>query len=283
MTSVIAGVSSAIGLETAKQLAAAGMNVIGIDLAAKDGPLVKRRIREAGPKAEVRIVAADLSSLREVRRAAASLRAELPGGRLDRLILNATAVPDRYIGTEDGYELQFAVNYLSAFLLTRELFPSLARPAEARIITVCSASHRKTEMDWRDPMFRRRYRPLQAFRQSKLALVLFTLELNRRVACRVPVRAIGVELDPGPVHPAVGERARRGGRPGMLSNRRDRGLSAADAASAIVRLAVEPPWAVPGAYWRLGRPVEPSPYARSAGAACRLWRLSEDLCGTHFL
>lgn len=266
-TCVITGAASGIGLEAAKQLAAAGLRVVGIGRAPETCRRAEEEIRRSCPGADVRITAADLSSMESVRRAAAGIRDGLPGGRLDRLIHNAATVSNGYAGTEDGYELLFAVNYLAAFLMTHELFPALIRPGEARVISVSSGSHRRVEMAWDDPMLRRRYSGLRAYRQSKLALVLFTMELNRRAACRFPLRAIGVEL--GPVGSADGDAKK--------------GLSAADAATAIVRLAADPASSIASDYWRLGRPIEPSPYARSPEAARRLWRLSEELCGVDFL
>ncbi|HSA96174.1 MAG TPA: SDR family NAD(P)-dependent oxidoreductase [Acidobacteriota bacterium] len=265
-TCVITGATSEIGLETVRQLAARGQRVIGLGQDLEECRRAGETLRQAGRLAGVRFIAADLASIKNVRRAAAAVRKALPGGRLDRLIHNATAFSDSYLATEDGYERQFAVNYLAAFLLTRELWPSLVRPAEARIIAVSSASHRKAEIAWDDIMSRRRYSGLRAFRQSKLALVLFAAELNRRVARRFPLRAIGIEprlADPG--------------------NTRPGGLSAVDAAWSIVRLVTDPPAAVPRDYWRLGRPAEPGPNARNAEAALRLWRLSEELTGADFL
>ncbi len=269
-TCVISGATSGIGLETVKQLAAGGMRVIGLGRGPESCRRAEAEFGKSGRRAEVRFMAVDLSSLGNVRRAAAALREELPGGRLDRLIHNAVALSGRYIGTEDGYELQFAVNYLAAFLLTRELLPALVRPQDGRVIAVSSSSHRRAEISWDDPMLRRRYSGHKAYGQSKLALVLFTRELNRRVSRRFPLRAIGVE--PGLVDASIG-----GARP------KDRGLSPADAATSIVRLAVEPRSSITADYWRLGRPAEPSAFARSAEAALRLWRLSEKLTGADFL
>jgi NAD(P)-dependent dehydrogenase (short-subunit alcohol dehydrogenase family) len=274
-TCLITGAAAGLGLETAKQLAAAGLNIIGIGEEREARGAAEAEVRRAGPRAEVRFVVADLTSLAGVRRAADDVREALPGGRLDRLVHAAATATTGYVGTEDGYELQFAVNYLAAFLLTCELFPALIRPAESRVITVCSTVHRGTAIDWADPMSRRRYNGRRAFRRSKLALVLFTLELNRRVAFRFPVRAIGVE--PGLVDPEPRDGTARAG----TTPRRT--LSPSDAASAVARLALGPPSSIPGAYWRLGRPIAPSPYARSADAAARLWRLSESLCGVRFL
>lgn len=273
-TCVITGAASGLGLETAKQLAGAGLRIIGIGR--EPGPChgAEDEIRALHPGAGVRYIVGDLTSLAGIRGTAAAVRDGLAGGRLDRLIHGATIFAEAYTATADGYELQFAVNYLAAFLLTSELFPCLIRPEEARVIAVSSGWHRRTSIAWADPMSRRGYSGRRAYRQSKLALVLFTLELNRRVAFRFPVRGIGVE--PGRLDPlAAGRPAARFRGPALLS--------AADAATAVARLAAGSPTSVRADYWRLGRPAEPSPYARSVDAAVRLWRLSETLCGADFL
>jgi retinol dehydrogenase 12 len=262
-TSVITGAASGIGLETARQLAARGLSVIGLGRSSAECRAAEAAVRRSARQA-ARFIPADLSSLRGIRQAAVRVRGELDADRIDRLIHGAATVANTFVGTEDGYELQFASNYLAAFLLTRELWPALVRPPEARVITVSTRSHGRAAIAWEDPMLRRRYSGLRAFRQSKLALVLFTLELNRRVAKRFPVRGIGVE-------------------PGLVDAALAQGLSPADAATSIVRLATEPGSSIPADYWRLGRPASPSPCARDRGAASRLWALSERLCGADFL
>jgi len=280
-TCVITGATSGIGFETARQLAASGMGVIVIGRSAEKCRSAAAAIASESPASTVRFAVADLSSLESVRDAAAEIKDLLPGGRLDRLILNAATVSDRYIATQDGYELQFAVNYLSSFLLTRELFPCLVRPREARLISVSSGSHRRGRIDWKDPMLKRSYGRLKAYRQSKLALALFTVELGRRAAGRFPLRALGVE--PGLVDTEIGEKSTRGLVRAYWKRRRKRGFSPAEAAGFIVRLASETLPMIPGDYWRLDRPVEPSPYARRVDAALRLWQLSERLCNADFL
>jgi NAD(P)-dependent dehydrogenase (short-subunit alcohol dehydrogenase family) len=280
-TAVITGATSGLGLETARQLAAAGLNVIGIGRSAEKCRLAEREVSAAASGPEVRFVVADLSSLANVRAAAAAVKPLLPGGRLDRLVHNAATVSNWYIGTEDGYELQFAVNYLAAFLLTRELFPCLARPEDARVITVSTGSHRRARIHWDDPMFRKSYGCLKAYKQSKLALVMFTLELNRRVAGRFTLRALGVE--PGLVDTALGEKNTGGLVRAYWKRRRKKGLSPVEAAAFVVRLAAGPAPAAGQDYWRLGRPIEPSPYARRVDAALQLWQLTERMCGVEFL
>jgi len=280
-TCVITGATSGIGFESARQLAAGGMKVIGIGRSAEKCRRAEQAILAACPDADARFVVSDLSSLGSIRNAAAAITEELAGGRLDRLIHNAATVSGEYVGTEDGYELQFTVNYLAAFLLTRELFPCLVRPPEARVITISSGSHRRTRINWKDPMFMKGYGCLKAYKQSKLALVLFTLELNRRVAGRFPLRAIGIE--PGLVDTGLGEKNTVGLARAYWRHRRKRGLSPSDAAAAVVRLTADPSTTIPGDYWRLGRPIEPSSYARRIDVALRLWQLSERLCSADFL
>jgi NAD(P)-dependent dehydrogenase (short-subunit alcohol dehydrogenase family) len=280
-TAVVTGATSGIGFEIALQLAAGGMNVIGIGRSPEKCRLSEEAISSGSSGPGVRFVVADLSSLGNVRSAAATINALLPRGRLDRLIHNAATVSNWYIGTEDGYEQQFAVNYLAAFLLTRELFPCLARPEEARVIAVSSGSHRRTEINWEDPMFRKSYGCLKAYKQSKLALAVFTFELNRRVAGRFPVRAMGVE--PGLVDTDLGEKHTGGLVRAYWRRRRKKGSSPAEAAASIVRSATDPAPMIARDYWRLGQPVEPSPYSRRIDVGLRLWQLSEKMCGVEFL
>jgi NAD(P)-dependent dehydrogenase (short-subunit alcohol dehydrogenase family) len=257
------------------------MNVVGVGRSDDKCRRAEEELRKESPGPDVRFVISDLSALGNVRAAAEAVKAVLPGGRLDCLVHNAAAVSKWYIGTEDGYELQFTVNYLSAFLLTRELFPCLSRPKEARVITVCSGSHRRTRINWDDPMLRKSYGCLRAYKQSKLALVLFTIELNRRIAGRFPIRALGVE--PGLVDTGLGEKNTGGLVRLYWRRRRKKGLPPAEAAASVVRLAVAPSQDIPQDYWRLWGPTEPSPYARRVDGALRLWQLSEKLCGVEFL
>jgi NAD(P)-dependent dehydrogenase (short-subunit alcohol dehydrogenase family) len=271
LTCVITGAASGLGLEAARQLAGRGMRVIGVGRSSEECRAALDSVRRLDRSARARFIPADLSTIEGVRRMSPVIRSAVASGRLDRLIHGADTFAQGYVATADGLELQFAVNYLAAFLLTHELFPLLVRPPESRVITVSSGSHRGLGIAAEDLALRRRSGGLQAYRRSQLALALFTFEFNRRVSRRFPVRALAV--DPGPAA-------------GPLESRRagsGTGLSAADAATSIVRLATEPASAIAGNYWRLGRPFAPSPRARRPDAAKRLWDLSEELCRVDFL
>jgi hypothetical protein len=110
---------------------------------------------------------------------------------------------------------------------------------------------------------------------------MFTLELNRRVAGRFTLRALGIE--PGLVDTALGEKNTGGLVRAYWRRRRKKGLSPAEAAGFVVRLAAGPAPAAGQDYWRLDRPIEPSAYARRVDAALQLWQMTERMCGVDFL
>lgn len=281
-TVVITGATSGIGLAAARSLAAKGCRIIGVGRDDARCAAAKAAILVEHSEAQVTYLVADLSSQRQVRALAAQIRqlVEADGGRLDVLINNAGTVSTWYLATEDGYETQFAVNHLAPFLLTHELLPLLRRSGEARILTTSSGSHYRTRIHWRDVMFRRGYNCLWAYKQSKLANVLFTHELNRRLGSETGLRAYAV--DPGLVDTAIGEKATSGIVRLIWRTRRRHGTAPEEAARTIVHLAtvqsLEDPCA---SYWKECCPVRPSRYSEQEDAMQRLWEISERLCGIH--
>lgn len=280
-TIVVTGATAGIGRATARALAARGAHVIGVGRSAARCAEAHQQILAEVPDARLAFFVADLSSQRQVRDVAGRINeyvAMAGDGTIDVLVNNAGAVSSWYTATEDGYELQFALNHLAPFLLTYELMPLLLQSPAARIITVSSGSHYRTRIHWADVMHRRRYNPLLAYKQSKLANVLFTAELNRRLEHATQVRAYAV--DPGLVNTEIGLKGTSRLARWIWERRRVRGASPEQGAATLVFLAADPAVAgSPAIYWKDCRPVEPSRAARSPEDAARLWALSERLCG----
>ncbi len=137
-------------------------------------------IRAAAPGADVRLVHLDLASLGSVRQAADEILADCP--RLDLLINNAGVMYVPYQRTEDGFELTFGTNHLGHFALTGLLLPRLLATPGARVVTVSSVAHRYGKMHFDDLMLTSDYQPDPAYGQSKLANLLFSYELQARLA-----------------------------------------------------------------------------------------------------
>jgi NAD(P)-dependent dehydrogenase (short-subunit alcohol dehydrogenase family) len=278
---VVTGATSGIGLAAAGQLARAGVRVIGISRSAERCRAAEARLREFHPAGHARYIPADLSLQREVRAAAAAVRAELAAaGRdaLDGLLNNAGRFSLWRRLTVEGIEQVWALNHLAPFLLTHELLPNLLAAPAARIVTVSSYAHHRGHMHWNDLQLERLYYGWNAYAQSKLANILFARELDRRLGPAGKARAFAV--DPGLVKTAIGAK----GTPLLvrwiweLWSRR--GKTPEEAARDIVKLLLDP--AVDrsaGIYWRAGRPVAPSPRALNAADAARLWEISEKMCG----
>jgi NAD(P)-dependent dehydrogenase (short-subunit alcohol dehydrogenase family) len=174
---LVTGATNGIGLETAQALARAGATVLisGRDPARGAAALEKMRARR--PEAEPRFIRADLARLAEVR----ALAAEVGEAPLDLLVNNAgvMAIPTRRLSA-DGFEMQFAVNHLAHFALTGWLLPALRAAPAPIIVTVSSLAHRRAVLRLDDLQGEREYAPWTAYRQSKLANLMFARELHRR-------------------------------------------------------------------------------------------------------
>jgi NAD(P)-dependent dehydrogenase (short-subunit alcohol dehydrogenase family) len=196
-TAVVTGANSGIGLAAATQLAAHGAAVV---LACRDEASVRDaagRIARQVPGALTDVVRLDLASLASVRKAADRIRSGY--GRLDLLINNAGLMMPPLGRTEDGFELQFGTNHLGHFALTGLLLDRLLRTPGSRVVTVSSFGHRQGRIELDDPNFERRpYRPMAAYGQSKLANIMFTYELQRRLA-EAGAQTTAVTLHPGAV------------------------------------------------------------------------------------
>ena len=277
----ITGATSGIGLAAAKSLAQHGAVVLGVGRAKERCQQAERAIKEACPAAQVHFFLADLSSQTQTRALASQIRdwvEQHADGRLDVLVNNAGMVTNWYTATEDGYETQFAVNHLAPYLLTHELLPLLKHSTRGRVLTVSSGSHRNMRIRWKNMMLRRGYNTLTAYKQSKLANVMFSFEFNRRYAAKTGVMAYAV--DPGLVHTDIGLKGTGGVVKWVWKLRGPTGASPEQGAETVVFLALENELEKPQAvYWKNCRPAAPSKYAQRQVEAARLWRLSARLCG----
>jgi len=285
-TVVITGANSGIGRETAEVLAARGASVV---LACRDHRKATATAA-ALPGGTATTVDLDLGSLASVRRAADELRSR--HSRLDLLINNAGLMMPPYGRTEDGFELQLGINHLGHFALTGLLLDRLLGTPGSRIVTVSSSAHRQGHIDVGDLQFeRRRYRPTAAYSQSKLANLLFTYELQRRLAA-AGADPIAVALEPGIVSTDLQRHASGAMGVGIAVVGKLLGQpTAAAGALATLRAATDP--AVRGADYcapdgRLlnasGHPVRIASSAAShdVDAQRRLWAESERLTGVTF-
>lgn len=176
---VVTGATSGIGYEAALALAGAGARVLLASRNEVKGAEMLARIRAEHPRAEVSFEPLDLASLKSVADCTDRLSRTLP--RLDLLINNAgvMAIPSRHV-TEDGFEMQLGANYLGHFALTLQLLPLIFKGQSPRVVTLSSLAHRSGRIQFDDLQFERSYRPWAAYCQSKLATLLFSMELERR-------------------------------------------------------------------------------------------------------
>ncbi len=287
-TYLVTGATSGIGLAAAEILLRQGASVIGVGRSAVRCQETETRLRRAFPGADINYLVADLSAQAQVRELAAQVRALLAersahraqGGLqvLDGLLNNAGTFTYWLSLTPDGFETQWAVNHLAPFLLTNELLPLLQAAPAGRVVTVSSGSHYGMRIDWADPQLRRHYNGLRAYGSTKLANVLFTLELNRRLGPASRLRAFAA--DPGLVKTDIGFK----GTPAIVRwvwrQRRAAGIPPEESARGIVYLLTEPSIQDSGEiYWQHGRPKTASRHALDGESAARLWSLSESMCG----
>jgi NAD(P)-dependent dehydrogenase (short-subunit alcohol dehydrogenase family) len=285
-TAVITGANSGIGYRTALVLAQHGASVV---LACRSGTRAADaadRIRAAVPGADVGVEQVDLSSLASVRAAAGRLRADHQ--HIDLLVNNAGALRTRYVVTEDGFESTFAGNHLGPFALTGLLLDRLLATPGSRVVTVSSIGHRRGVIDFEDLNMTRGYRSSTAYFQSKLANLLFTYELQRRLA---GTSTIAVAAHPGNAHSGLSREMNPVAR--FLTSSRARFVmwwlvQGTDmGALGTLRAATDPDvrggeyYGPPGRFQFTGHPERVSSSARSYDVAVqqRLWRESERMTG----
>jgi NAD(P)-dependent dehydrogenase (short-subunit alcohol dehydrogenase family) len=265
-TILITGSTDGLGLEVAKRLAGQCATLV---VHGRHPQRIERALTAIGGTAHadrLHGVLADLGSLDAVRRLARDVEREFD--RLDLLVNNAgIAGPEERRLSADGYELTFAVNYLAHFLLTLELLPLLRKSAPSRIVNVASIG--QSPIDFDDVMLERDYDGFRAYRQSKLAQIMFTFELAARLEADGET---GVTVNA--LHPATLMDTK------MVRQSLGRASTTVDeGAEATMRLIAAPELEdVTGCYFDGVEEATANDQAYDAQARRRLWELSEDLC-----
>jgi len=263
-TVLVTGATDGLGRATAHELAGLGATVLVHGRSRERGEATVEEIVAATGNERVGLHLADLASLAEVRGLADEVERE--HSRLDVLVNNAGIISARRRESEDGFELTFAVNYLSHFVLTGRLLELVRRSAPAGIVNVSSIGQAPLDLD--DLMLERGYDDFRAYAQSKLAQVMFTFELAERLRAEGEG---GVTVNA--VHPATLMDTK------MVRESFGRARSTvAEGVEAVMRLAVgEEIAAVSGRYFDGVREAAPHPQAYDAAARRRLWEISEGL------
>lgn len=194
-SAVVTG-TGGLGLETALLLARAGCNVTIAGRNPQKGADAVSRVQRAVPHAAMRFEKLDLADLSSVFSFARRMNSD--GESLDVLVNNAgIMVPPERQETQDGFELQFGTNYLGHFALTAQLMPLLSKGTNARVVTVSSVAARAGKINFDDINSKTHYRPMEAYSQSKLACLMFALELQDRS------RAAGWGVSSIAAHPGI--------------------------------------------------------------------------------
>lgn len=265
---LVTGATDGIGKQTAHDLAKMGATVLLHGRSQERGEATVQEIRNATGNNRIEYYLGDFSSLDEVRRLAEQVQAK--HDRLDVLINNAGIGVGKPEETQralskDGYELRFAVNYLAPFLLTHLLLPSLRRAAPSRIVSLSSVG--QSPINFNDVMLERHYDGTQAYSQSKLAIVMFTIDLARLLAkenitvnCLHPGSLLATKI--------------------VLESFGHAWGSVESGADAVIYLVTSPKVEeVTGKYFDQKQEAQAKSQAYDEEARRRLWQLSEEFTG----
>ncbi len=272
---LITGATSGIGLESARALASQGAHVVLVGRDKGRGEAALAEVRRTFPEAKLELLQADLTSLASVRALAEDFQRR--HSRLDVLLNNAGLIITERKVTVDGFEATLATNHLSHFLLTHLLLDMLKGSGAARVVNVSSQAHRVGSLDFLDDLHAERgYSGMKVYGNSKLANILFTRSLAKRLA--------GTKVTANSLHPGVVRTGFGLNNQGFFSTlvklTAPFMLTAEGGARTSVYLASSPEVeGVTGKYFMKCREAKESAAARNDAAAERLWEKSAELTG----
>ena len=286
---IVTGANAGLGFETTKALAAEGFKGIMACRDLEKAKEARQQILNWHGNAKLEIQELDLASLESVRSFASEFRSK--NEKLDLLINNAGVMMPPYHRTEDDFELQLGVNYLGHFLLTGLLREQLTTSKSSRIVTLSSIAHKNAEIDFNDLQSEKSYSKFKAYGQSKLACLIFSLELERRLKANSLSHVSSLAAHPGvsstelmrhlpewlmliakPLQPFISHSAEKGAQP-TLKAALDKELSGGS-------------YIGPDGFREMkGKPAEAeiARQAKNKETAAKLWAVSEDLTGIKFL
>jgi NAD(P)-dependent dehydrogenase (short-subunit alcohol dehydrogenase family) len=288
---IVTGANSGIGYHTALELARAGATVILGCRNPQKAEDARAKIVAAVPQAKVEVAQLDMADLNSIKSFAESFVAS--GRNLDMLINNAgvMGMPKR-TPTAQGFEGMFGTNHLGHFALTGELMPALLKTPGSRVVTVASIAHKGGRMRFEDPNWEKAYDPRKAYQQSKLANLLFGLELDRRL------KRAGATVGSLIAHPGLASTSIITNGMGSIFKTKFMNFSFSMVAQSDARgawptlYAATSPDAQSGHYYgpdgigeTKGHPVEvtPKPHALDPVAAARLWHISEQMTAVEYV
>ena len=272
---LVTGATAGIGLVTARELARLGATVVGVGRDADKSAAVAGQVRQASGNPRVEYLLADLSSREQVRRLAQDFGSRYD--HLDVLVNNAGGVFNKRSESIDGIEMTFALNHLGYLLLTNLLLDLLLEGAPSRIVNVSSEAQRNGQIDFADLQGVQRYFGWRAYAQSKLANVLFTYELARRLeGSEVTANA----LHPGFVATSFGHNNKDLFGRGIRLAQRIAARTPEHGARTSLYLATSPEVeGVGGKYFVDEKPAPSSPVSYDESVARRLWEISAAMTG----
>jgi NAD(P)-dependent dehydrogenase (short-subunit alcohol dehydrogenase family) len=272
-TVVLSGANCGIGKQTTLELARMGAHVVMACRSRERGEVARAEVEaQAGGRGRLEVRELDLGSFASIRAFAEKTNAELD--RIDVLVNNAGIFPQKHTLTVEGFEAQFGVNYLGPFLLTNLLLDKLKASAPSRIVHLTSMLHARGTIDFDSFRGKKPYKASPAYNQSKLANLLFSNELARRLE--------GTGVTSNAVHPGAIATDITRDLPWIVRKIIGFVFKGVEyGAKAPVRLASDPALAeATGRYWKEALEQQPSADAMDPELAARLWSCSEEACAS---